>query len=104
MGRRKRSQLFVELLLTHLLLTMFIVILYAILIFTIPRLRIDIEYYLLGLISLFCLPFSVYWYFNGVGNFRFVAIRTLIILSIQFFMIVVFVNSTNDTFIKETLP
>lgn len=73
------SKLCSELFTIHFVATLFISIIYLIAIFYTNKLFINIEYYLLGLLMVFSNIFTLEWYFQGVEDFKFITVRTLII-------------------------
>ena len=95
----ERSKVFSEILTINIFLLGIVTIFYLSIIFFIPVFRVNITYYLLGLSLLLTFPFGVYWFFSGMGNFKFITIRTVILQVLQVILIYSFVKSKQDSII-----
>ena len=73
------SKLCSELLTIHFVVTLLISFIYLVTIFSISKLNHNLNYYLLGLLMVFSNIFIMEWYFQGIGDFKFITIRTLIV-------------------------
>lgn len=106
----KLSKLCSELISIHLISSLFISLVYLILVLTTPRLSDHLNFYLIGLLMIFSNIFSIEWYFQGIEDFKFITIRTLLVRiittvlvffmvtkpehSFSFFLLTVFTNVT----------
>ena len=92
------NKLFTELIIIHLLITFFFVSVFVILIYIIPTLNNKIEFYYLGLFLILSNVFTVEWYFQGIGNFKYITIRNLIVKSILTIIVFVIIKDKSDIF------
>ncbi len=108
--KAKLSELFSELITIHFLSSILISLVYLTLVISTSKLNTQLPYYLIGLILILSNVFSIEWYFQGVGDFKFITIRTLIVRimttiliffivtkpehSFNFFLLTVFTNLT----------
>jgi O-antigen/teichoic acid export membrane protein len=65
-------------------------------IFFVPELRKDWLVFILCGISLYLTPLSIDWYFQGLENFKIITIRSLIMKSISFAGLFIFVRERED--------
>lgn len=109
--KEKLSKLCSELLIIHFVATLFISLIYIITVFSISKLNNNLDYYLLGLMMVFSNVFIMEWYFQGIGDFKYITLRTLIVRiittisvfflvtnsneGINFFLLIVFTNVIN---------
>lgn len=109
--KEKLSKLCSELLIIHFVATLFILLIYLITVLSIAKLNHNLDYYLLGLMMVFSNIFIMEWYFQGIGDFKFITLRTLIVRiittisvfflvtnaneGINFFLLIVFTNVIN---------
>jgi O-antigen/teichoic acid export membrane protein len=87
----KLNRLFSELIFIHFIITLFVLVVYLVLLFTVGKLNQNIEFYYIGVLMIFSNIFIVEWYFQGIGQFKFITLRNLIIrsiLTILFFFLV----------------
>jgi O-antigen/teichoic acid export membrane protein len=90
------SKLCSELLVIHFVVTIFISIIYLITVLNITKLNDNLDYYLLGLLMVFSNIFIMEWYFQGIGDFKFITLRTLIVRVITTFSVFFLVKDTSD--------
>ena len=94
--KEKLSKLCSELLVIHFVATLFISLIYLITVLSIAKLNHNLDYYLLGLLMVFSNIFIMEWYFQGIGDFKYITLRTLIVRIITTFSVFFLVNNTND--------
>lgn len=85
----KRSEVFSSILSLLFITTLIVVAIYAICIILIPRFQVDRSLFLIGTSQLFMAPLLIEWLYQGFEDFKFIAIRNVIIKVL--FAIVVFV-------------
>jgi O-antigen/teichoic acid export membrane protein len=91
----KLNKLFTELIVIHFVITIVILGLFLMIIFFIPALYDNIEFYLFGAMWVLSNVFMVEWYFQGIGKFRFITVRNVIIKTI-FTILIFFVIKEKD--------
>ncbi len=94
--KNKLNKLFTELIIIHFAITILISSLFAILIYLTPILNKNVEFYFLGLFLILSNVFIIEWYFQGVGQFKFITIRNLIVKSILTIFVFIVVKDRND--------
>ena len=77
--KAKLSQLCSELITIHFISSFLISLLYLIIVSSTNQLSEHLNFYLIVLIMIFSNVFSIEWYFQGIGDFKFITIRTLIV-------------------------
>lgn len=94
--KEKLSKLCSELLLIHFFATVFIIMVYVVTVLTIEKLYDNLSYYVLGLLMVFSNIFVMEWYFQGIGDFKFITLRTLIIRVITTVSVFFIVKNPED--------
>jgi O-antigen/teichoic acid export membrane protein len=94
--KEKLSKLCSELLIIHFIATFFISLIYLVTVLSVAKLNHNLDYYLLGLLMVFSNIFIMEWYFQGIGDFKFITLRTLIVRIVTTFSVFFLVNKTND--------
>jgi O-antigen/teichoic acid export membrane protein len=92
----KLNKLFTELIIIHFIITILISSIFTASIYFIPLLYEDVEFYFLGLFLILSNVFIIEWYFQGIGQFKFITIRNLIVKSILTIFVFVIVKDKND--------
>lgn len=92
----KRSKLFFELLSVHLFFTFFLLAIYIITIFTLTEFKNYIDLALLGGSLILFNVFAIEWLFNGINNFKYITIRSLLIRVLSIVATFVFIKKKND--------
>jgi O-antigen/teichoic acid export membrane protein len=92
------SKLCSELLTIHFVVTLLISFIYLVTIFSISKLNHNLNYYLLGLLMVFSNIFIMEWYFQGIGDFKFITIRTLIVRLLTTISVFFLVTNANQGF------
>ncbi|PTQ99329.1 O-antigen/teichoic acid export membrane protein [Mucilaginibacter yixingensis] len=95
-NKEELSKTFSELFSIHLITTTLFLIFYTILIFTVPKMRISNELFLISIAKLFFNVFLVEWFYRGIENFKFITVRTILIKAIYVVLVFVFVKTKND--------
>jgi O-antigen/teichoic acid export membrane protein len=92
------SKLCSELLTIHFVATILISFIYMITVFSTAKLNLNLNYYLLGLLMVFSNIFIMEWYFQGIGDFKFITVRTLIVRIITTISVFFLVTNANQGF------
>ncbi len=92
----KLNKLFTELISIHFVITILISLLFLISIYFTPFLYKSIGFYYIGLLFILSNVFVIEWYFQGIGQFKYITIRNIIIKSILTILIFLVVNDKND--------
>lgn len=90
------SKLFSELVIIHIIFTIILLSIYLITIFTFNWFNDDINLYLLGGLLVFAGFSTLDWFYNGLEEFKYLSIRSIIVKSISLIALVVFVKTPND--------
>jgi O-antigen/teichoic acid export membrane protein len=94
--KNKLNKLFTELIIIHFVITIFISSLFVISVYLVPLLYNNLEFYLLGIFLILSNVFVIEWYFQGIGQFKFITIRNLIIKTILTLLVFIVVKEKND--------
>ena len=92
------SKLCSELLTIHFVATFLISIIYMITVFSTEKLNHNFNYYLLGLLMVFSNIFIMEWYFQGIGDFKYITLRTLIVRILTTISVFFLVTNANQSF------
>lgn len=95
-NEEKRSDVFSKLVSIHLALSIIVLIIYLSCVLLIPQLNDDKNLYIVGASKILMNVFLVEWLFQGMQDFRYVTIRTLVIRCIYVVGIFVFVRTSDD--------
>lgn len=90
-----KIQIFNELLFIHLISTIIGITAYLILIFTLSTFKNDQTLHLIGCLSVLFNVFIMEWYFQGIGKFKWIAIRSIISRIFYIALVVVLVSEKN---------
>lgn len=93
--KNKTSKLFWELACNRFLTTGIVLIVYFSLTFTALETSYT-TYYLIMTMNILAIAFDITWFFQGVENFRAIAVRNMIIKLLSSIFIFIFVKSNND--------
>lgn len=93
----KRSQIFTNLILLNAIGTLIAIIVYIIAILNIPSLQEYRRFLWVGLIKILFNMFLIEWFFQGLQQFRYIAIRSVLVRFIYVISIFIFVKNENDT-------
>jgi len=96
--RAKLSQLCSELITIHFISSFLISLLYLIIVSSTSQLSEHLNFYLIGLIMIFSNILSIEWYFQGIGDFKFITIRTLIVRIMTTILIFFMVTKPEHSF------
>lgn len=96
--KEKLNKLFTELIIIHFVITIFISSLFVICIYLVPLLYNNLEFYLLGILLILSNVFVIEWYFQGIGQFKFITIRNLIVKTILTLLVFIVVKEKNDVY------
>ncbi|WP_304063968.1 flippase [Pedobacter glucosidilyticus] len=94
----KRSKIFFEILIIHLITTLICIIFYCIIIFNVLEFNDYKTIYLLGIFYIFSNVLSIEWFFNGLSEFKFIAIRSILIKLIFVALLFLLVKTKTDVF------
>lgn len=94
--KEKLSKLCSELLIIHFVATLFISLIYFLTVSSVAKLNHNLDYFLLGLMLVFSNIFIMEWYFQGIGDFKFITLRTLIVRIIATISVFFLVTNANE--------
>ena len=92
----KRNQVFSHLVSLHILISGIILILYTVCVLLVPQLYEHKTLYFIGVAKIVTNIFLVEWLFQGMQDFKFVTIRTLVIRSLYVICVFLFVRQAED--------
>lgn len=94
----KLSKLCSELITIHFISSLLISFVYLIMVSTTSKLSDHLNFYLIGLVMIFSNIFSIEWYFQGIGDFKFITIRTLIVRIVMTILVFFMVTKPEHSF------
>ena len=94
----KLNKLFSELIIIHFVITIFILLLFILFIYLTPIFHNKIEFYLLGFFMILSNVFVIEWYFQGIGQFKFITLRNLLVKSILTVVVFIVIKEKNDVY------
>lgn len=94
----QRSKVFSEIIVIHFIASCINVLVFLIIVFSFEKFQNNLEIYLLGAFYIFINTFSVEWFFNGLSDFKFVALRSVLIRFLFVIGLFLFVRSSSDVF------
>lgn len=97
--RQKKDKLFSELLVLNAILTSVSLLLFGICIFTIDYLHKELVLYLICGITIMTNYVNFDWYYQAVEEYRFIAVRSIIIKVISMAAVFIFVREPDDLYI-----
>lgn len=92
----KLNRLFSELIVIHFIITLLVLLIYIVMLFTVTKLNQNLEFYYMGILMIFSNIFIVEWYFQGIGQFKFITLRNLIVRSILTILVFFLVKNKQD--------
>lgn len=94
-NKKRISEYFWELVCNRFLTTLIVIFLYFVLTFTVFESNYKI-YYLITTLNILAIAFDITWFFQGIENFKTIAIRNMSIKLLSAICIFLFVKSEND--------
>lgn len=94
--KEDQSRIFSEIFSIHAILTVFSLAIYFISVLFYPNFISTYQLFLWGGIMIFACIFIGEWYFQGVGEFKFIAIRTMLIRLVSLIFLFLFVKTPED--------
>ena len=95
--RIKRDEVFTNLFVFHVITTVIGLLILWVCIFTISKLSPYRPFLLIGSVNLVFSLFHTNWFFQGISDFKFITIRSLILRIISVILLFVFVRDKSDT-------
>lgn len=92
----KVSNLCSELLLIHFVTTLITIVIYVFMVFNFDKFYHNVHYYILGIAMILSNVFVMEWYFQGIGDFKFITIRTLFVRTITIIAVFFLVKKPDD--------
>ena len=92
----KRSKVFSSLLSLLMITTGIVMAVYILCCFFLPRFLQNQQLFFIGSITLLSTAFIIEWFFQGIENFKYITIRSLIIKLLYTLSVFIFVRSKND--------
>lgn len=99
----KISKLFFEILLINIITSVFVVTIYLFIISFFDKFVNYHELYLLGAFYIFINAFSIEWFYNGLSEFKFLAVRTVVVRLISLVCLFLFVRTKDDVIVFFSL-
>ena len=93
----KLSELCSELIFIHFITTIFIILVYTLMIFTLDKFHQDLSFYILGIFMILSNVFVIEWYFQGIGDFKYITGRTVIIRTLTTISVFFLVTNSQDS-------
>lgn len=90
------KKIFSTLLVLNLITTFTILIIYLGLVFFIPSLYVNIEFYIVAALMLLMSFSSIDWFFSGIEQFKFIALRSIIVKTIFLIILFLVVQEKSD--------
>lgn len=97
--RAKRSKVFSEIICILLILMSIVLVCYLIAIFSVPRLKENINLFIIGVPFLLSSSFLLEWLYQGMENFKFITKRSIIIRIMYALSVVLIIHSPKDYYI-----
>lgn len=94
--REKRSKVFSSILAFIMILTSIITITYFVAINTIPRFIANKELMVYGTFSLFFTTLLIEWFYQGMENFKYITIRSVLVKLLYALSVLFFIRTEND--------
>ena len=94
--KKRRDQVYSSMLALNLLFTLVSLGIYLLCISTIPKLCQYDELFYIGTAKILFTVFLVEWFFTGVENFRYIALRSILIKVLYIISVFLFVRDTSD--------
>lgn len=94
--REKREDVFNHLVTLHVIMTGIILVIYTICMFLVPQLSSNKPLYFIGATKIIFNVFLVEWLFQGMQDFKYITLRTILIRTIYVFSIFIFVRKSED--------
>jgi O-antigen/teichoic acid export membrane protein len=91
------KNIFSTLLIINIITTLTLLILYFAIIFLVPSLYADFEFHLVAALMLLMSFCSIDWFFSGIEQFKYIAIRSIVVKIIFMFLLYFFVLKETDT-------
>ena len=92
----KRSEVFSSLLSLLLRTTLLVVAIYAICIVVVPRFQVDKSLFMIGTSQLFMTSLLIEWLYQGLENFKFIAIRNVAIKILYAIIVFLVIKDSSD--------
>lgn len=102
--RQNRSKILIELVLLRVATTILVLIPYMLMVLTIPKLKIDIGFFLFGIIYIISNAFELGFYYSGTENFKYITIRSVVLQLIQIASLFIFIRKPTDSLLYFVLP
>lgn len=93
---KKRSEVAVEILLLHAMLTIMGYIAVAVICMTVAKVQTDIPLFIILSASIFFTAIGCEWFYQGIEDFKYIAIRGIIIKCISVVLLLVLVKTKDD--------
>jgi O-antigen/teichoic acid export membrane protein len=93
----KLGNLCSELVLIHMITTIFIIIVYCLMIFMVDKFYQNLSFYLVGISMILSNVFVIEWYFQGIGDFKYITGRTVIIRTLTTVLVFFLVKNSQDS-------
>ena len=99
-----RTKIFTEIVIIHIALSLIAILFYLLSIFYFTRCRENLDFFFWGILMIATFPLNIYWFFSGLEEFKYIAIRTVSLQVLQIIAIFFLVKSSNDSLIFFLIP
>ena len=92
------SRIAIEILLLHSLLTLVGYTIVFVLVITVAKVQVDVPLFLLLSTNLFFTSIGAIWFYQGIEDFKYITIRTLVVRTLSLISLFLFVKDKSDLF------
>lgn len=97
--KNKLSKLFFEIITINVITSFLVVMIYITIICNIEKFTSHRSIYYLGAFYIFINSFSIEWFYNGISEFKYLAIRTIAVRILSIVALFLFVKTKDDLFV-----
>lgn len=99
----RRNDAFTNLITINVITTVFAVVVLIVCTYTVPKLSEYKPFLLVGITKIVFNVFLIEWFFQGIQNFKYITIRTLLVRVLYVILVFIFVQDREDTLIFFSL-
>lgn len=101
--QQKRSEIFSSLQILVILLTVFVLVVYVLAVVFVPQFRELYKFFIVGLFNIFFTSLLIEWFYQGIEDFKFITIRSVVIKIIYAASVFVFIKCPDDALLYYNL-
>lgn len=95
-NKKEMSNVFWDLIFFKVIISTIVLIIYVVMIFTVPKLYDEIGLFLIMIILIVLNVFQIEWFFQGIEEYKFITIRSIIVKVFSLIMIMLLVKNKQD--------